>query len=189
MLKIFCQSHNYSISFFSGRVSTPITTFRPRPVTTITYSVPTNPPASDVDVCYRKSNEGYSERYLVKLPSSENKFECLSDAMSFATTMCRMGNQCCQGSVKDQNINFLEMTTSEVSQLVNRVKSCRLELVSGYSVEDIAQFRMRPFARRLSSYNPGTYQSPKFNPYTYYNPYGSRRWSYAGSSGPQAHWG
>ena len=197
------------------------------------------PPKDSVDICYRESNEGYSDRFLVELPSCQNKFECLSDALSFATTICRKGNQCCQGSDTDQNVNFLEMTIQEVGQLVDRVKSCKLELYSGYSVEDglftvvknqhslraqieaafihnngtgattftvsdgahsighiivrrwrdIAQFRMRPFARRLSSYNPGTYQSPKFNPYTYYNPYGSRRWSYAGSSGPQAHWG
>ena len=209
---------------------------------------PTKPSkASVVDICYRESNEGYSDRYLVELPSCHNKFECLGDVLSFATTMCRMGNQCCHGSDTDQDANFLEMTIGEVAQLVDRVKKCKLELYSGYSVEDgqytviknqhsvraqvkagtatifpvngtatftvsdgahsighiivrrwrdIAQFRMRPFARRLSSYNPGTYQSPKFNPYTYYNynPYGRSRnsgWSHAGrgSSGPQAHWG
>ena len=104
--------------------------------------------------------------------------------MTFATTMCRMGNQCCQGSVTDQNVNFLEMTTGEVAQLVNRVKSCQLELVSGYSVEDIAQFRMRPFAR---SYNQGTHQSLNFNPYSYYNPYGSERWSHGRIGSSEEH--
>ena len=156
--------------------------------------------------------------------------------MTFATTMCRMSNQCCQGSHTDQGVNFLEMTIKEVAQLVYRVKSCQLELYSGYSVEDglftviknqhsirahveanliqnngtattftvkdhdhtighiivrrmrdMAQFRMRPFARRLSSYNTGNHQSPNFNAY---NSYGSGRSNAdSGSSSFQGLWG